>query len=97
MMESELQRLVETHLDRLGYTWFHDNDSRRNRPGLPDIVAVGRKVLFIELKSDTGALKPDQHKWMYALQDAGAIYRLWRPEDWRTGHIQNELFWHSTK
>lgn len=97
MTEAELQKAVEEICDRMDLLWFHDNDSRRNKPGFPDLVIVGRKVLFVELKSDDGHIKPAQLEWCVKLQEADAMYRLWRPRDFYSGRIQNELFWWSTK
>lgn len=90
--EVELQREVERICDQLGLLWFHDRDSRRNKPGFPDLVVCGRGgLLFIELKSETGHIKPAQLEWAVRLQAAGAAYRLWRPESLTDGTIQREL------
>lgn len=70
---------------------FHDYDSRRNPPGFPDLVIVGRKVVFAELKSYSGELKPEQRTWKQRLENANADHRIWRPQDWTSGVIQSEL------
>jgi hypothetical protein len=88
MSERELQDLVLAAARALGYVCYHTFDSRRSQAGFPDIVAVRAwvsgppRVVFIELKSRTGRLKPDQYTWRGALTMAGAEYYLWRPDDW---------------
>lgn len=91
MTEAELQRAVEKLCDKYSLLFFHDRDSRKNPPGLPDLVIVGNVVLWVELKSATGTLKPEQRTWRYALEDAGQQYRLWRPSDLANGTIEETL------
>ena len=83
MTEAELQKRVLDLCDLLGLLVFHDNDSRRNRAGFPDLVIVGRhRVLYRELKTDTGQLRPEQKTWLNRLVAAGADAGVWRPRDW---------------
>jgi len=49
-------------------------------PGFVDIVlAKGGCVLHVEVKTDTGRVRPDQIEWA---KEIGPSYRLWRPRDW---------------
>lgn len=81
--EAAFQQVVIDYCSFRGLLVFHDNDSRRNRAGFPDLVIVGsRGYLFAELKTQTGRVRPDQQTWMDRLDDAGAPVRLWRPSDW---------------
>ena len=76
MTEAELQQLLTDAAELHGWLVFHDNDSRRNVPGFPDLVLVhGRfgRVLFLELKSETGRVRPEQHAWMDALRRCDTI------------------------
>lgn len=57
--------------------------------GFPDLVAVrpasrtrSPRVLFVELKTDTGRLSKEQDVWALALVNAGAEHYVWRPRDW---------------
>jgi len=50
--------------------------------GFPDLVLTRETVLFVELKTDTGRLTPDQEAWRQAAQAAGATHHVWRPRDW---------------
>jgi hypothetical protein len=80
--EKELQRTVEQVLTTLGFLWFHDRSLqhatvRISNPGFPDICAVhpaSGVLVFIELKSERGRMRPTQVEWMNALQKSDAIY-----------------------
>lgn len=53
--------------------------------GFPDLVLVHvrkRRILYVELKSDTGKVSADQAAVLAALHEAGAETRVWRPRDW---------------
>lgn len=92
MTESDLQRACIDLCRWLGLAWFHDNDSRRNRAGFPDLVVCGTKgFLFRELKSESGRLRPEQMDWLSRLNLGGADAAIWRPTDLKSGRIQSEL------
>lgn len=50
--------------------------------GFPDLVLTGRgKVIFAELKTDSGVLTAEQKEWIQALRDAGhAHVYVWKPK-----------------
>lgn len=53
--------------------------------GFPDIVAArDGDVVFAELKTDTGRVRPEQKAWLDALTPTieGPNVYLWRPSDW---------------
>ena len=50
--------------------------------GWPDLVLVRGCILFLELKTDTGRLSLAQRAWGDRLNDAGADYAIWKPQDW---------------
>ena len=82
MTEAELQQLITDAAELNGWLVFHDNDSRRNVAGFPDLVLVkSPRVLFLELKSEIGRVRPEQHAWMDALSRCDTIASaIVRPE-----------------
>lgn len=83
---SEKQFMAQVlQLARLcGWRAFHDFDSRRSAPGLPDLLLVRRGVLlFRELKVGSNQPTAEQRAW---LDDLGAVREvsagLWYPTDW---------------
>ena len=68
--------------------------SRKSQPGFPDLTIVhprtGR-LIFVELKSESGKLSEEQEDWGFALVESDAEYYMWRPSDWLDGTIQNVL------
>ena len=59
--------------------------------GFPDLVLVRERVVFVELKSDTGRLADQQAGWLQALVEAGCEVHLWRPDEWREGLVEELL------
>lgn len=86
--EAEWQKTVTVLLTAFGWRWWHAPDNRpvkgrvqRVRPGLPDLIAVrGDRVIFAELKRETGKPTPEQVDALAALGEATEAY-LWRPSD----------------
>lgn len=67
------------------YDWasYHTHDSRRSQPGFPDLVLVrDGDLIFAELKTETGRVRPDQARWLAMLENVqGVDVYLWRPSD----------------
>lgn len=84
-MESEagFQLAVCDLLDLHGWLWWHDNFSRWNKRGLPDLLALrGPRMLALELKTAKGRETPEQLGWLDALsQIPGVEARIIRPAD----------------
>jgi hypothetical protein len=59
--------------------------------GWPDLVLVGAKVLFRELKSARGVTSAEQKLWLASLTRAGQDAGVWQPADLRSGRILAEL------
>jgi hypothetical protein len=85
---------------------YHTYDSRYSQPGFPDLVLVHPdkpKIIFAELKSQTGTLRTEQKLWLAALSCVASdcdnvLVKVWRPSDWETdivptlGGIDPKLF-----
>lgn len=92
MTERDLQTRVLQLARQTGHLAYHTHDSRRSQPGFPDLVLVGPGgVLFRELKTQKGVLRPEQRTWLTTLDDAGADAGVWRPLDLLTDRILKEL------
>jgi hypothetical protein len=95
MSETELQSSIVELAGWCGYLVFHVHDSRKSTgPGFPDLVLVHKRtgrLLFVELKSEKGALSPRQVVWLDALRAGGHLAYEWRPADWTSGRIAAEL------
>lgn len=83
LSESDLLRHVTGLARSLGWKVHHTVNSRKSPPGFPDLVMVkGKRLLFVELKSERGRLSEAQVGWLKVLAKAGAVdVRVWRPKD----------------
>lgn len=93
MTERQLQDAVVECALRLGWYVYHPYDSRRSTPGFPDLTMVRQeRIVFAELKSERGRIRPEQNAWLAALSwtEACEVY-VWRPADWLTGRIEDVL------
>jgi hypothetical protein len=88
--EAAHQKNVEALLTLYGWRFFHAPDNRPGRngavqnikAGYPDLTAVrGTRLLYAELKRETGKTTPDQDAWLADLAAAGAECYVWRPSD----------------
>lgn len=93
MSEARLQQMVIDLARWAGYIHYHTVDSRKSRPGFPDLVLVhvrtGR-VVFVELKAEKGRVTDAQQEWLTLLGKCSEVY-LWRPADWESGEIRRVL------
>lgn len=85
LSEAELSGLV-SELARLG-GWtcrYHTLRSKGSASGFPDWVFVkGERLLFVELKSETGLLSMKQLDWLEGLRAVpGVEVHVWRPSDY---------------
>lgn len=89
MAEKEFQAQV-LELARINH-WlhYHTYRSRRSPEGFPDLVLVRDRVLYRELKTETGIVSDAQEMWLEKLAAAGADARVWRPSDFP--EIEREL------
>lgn len=83
LREKHFQQQVLDLARMYGWLAFHDYDSRMNARGFLDTVLLkpGR-LIFAELKSETGTLRPEQKQWMQWLATCPCVeVYLWRPGD----------------
>jgi hypothetical protein len=88
----EIINLIKARRGRL--LWHHCTDSRHceGHRGLPDLLIVGRRVLYREVKPSRHVrLEPDQVTWKYSLIAAGANYAVWGREQVDDGTVEREL------
>lgn len=72
MTEDELLTAITGAATYLGWRWVHyrrsDLAQMQGHSGFPDVVlAKEGRVIFLELKSRTGKLRPDQYAWANAI------------------------------
>lgn len=82
MTEAQLLAAVRKLARTCRWRAYHTHDSRRSEPGFPDLVLVSadrRRVIYAELKTDTGRLTGEQEAWLRDLAAAGCETAIWRP------------------
>lgn len=83
LSEAQFQRRVCDLCDWLGLRWHHETDSRRSKPGFPDLVICGpHGVIYAELKGPQTRVTAEQQAWHDDLKRAGAEVYIWRPDSW---------------
>lgn len=80
--EEDFQLEVVKLAERCGWHCYHPYNSKRSSKGWPDWTFARDRILFRELKSETGVVTPDQEDWLRWLKDAGGDAGVWRPSDW---------------
>jgi hypothetical protein len=81
--EADFQRQITDMADYGKWRWFHDNDSRRNQAGLPDLLLVkAPRLIFVEVKKRGGKVTNAQHEWLDELGRCTSVEaHLWFPDD----------------
>ena len=81
MTEKQFQTKIVMVAKANGWIVYHTYDARRSAPGFPDLVLVRDRVLYREIKTNTGRVSVAQKNWGDALTKAGADFAIWRPRD----------------
>lgn len=93
-MKAASEAAFQTQVTQLAgfYGWrtYHTHDSRRSTPGFPDLVLVrGPELIFAELKTEKGRVRPEQADWIAALNAVPTVDTyLWRPSDFDDIHAR---------
>ena len=84
MSERDYQKQIVELAETLGWRVYHTHDSRRSNPGFPDLVLVrDSRLVFIEVKRQSGKLSLAQKDWLTALSEVAEVTTLIaRPSDW---------------
>ena len=84
------QRIID-EAARLGWRYYFTQRSDRSPAGFPDLVLVrGDRLIFAELKTMTGRVRPEQTNWINDLAKVKEVSsHLWRPDRWET--IRDEV------
>ena len=97
--EKDLDRYVKDLAKVYGWSLYHQVDSvfcptcrkpsfsKKDGPGFPDLVMShpNGRLIFVELKSQKGTLRPGQPEWLQLLhRGKGREVYLWRPSDMDT-------------
>lgn len=93
MTHAELVAAIGELARDLGVLAFYVPDSRRVRGrGMPDYLLIGRsRILFREVKTETGTRSTDQTRVGYRIGAARGDYAIWRPSDWYSGTVEAQL------
>lgn len=81
--EDEFQEMVCKRATELGWKWFHVRITRQSKAGWFDLVLWRERVLFVELKDETGKATADQLNLADDFRLANAEVYLWRPSQWQ--------------
>lgn len=81
--ERDWQQTVCDFAQLTRWAVWHDHDSRRNAPGWPDLTLLRPpRIVFAELKTERGRLRPAQQTMIDLLRACGQEVYVWRPADW---------------
>jgi hypothetical protein len=93
--EAQFEQAVTDYSKLMGWLSYHALDSRGSAPGFPDRVFLrAPRLLFVEFKTETGRVSPEQERWLDELERVEAANQhvetyVWRPAMW--GEIQAVL------
>lgn len=79
--QAQVRHLAQT----LGYLVYFTWRSTHSPAGFPDLVMCSPtqcRVVYAELKAESGRLSAKQQGWLDTLRAAGQEVYLWRPSDW---------------
>lgn len=81
MSEADFQRWIVAEAAARGIIVSHDPDSRQQTPGEPDLMLLGTRLVFVEVKAPKGVLRDEQREWHNRLTMAGQECYIVAPGD----------------
>jgi len=83
MSEDAFQEWVIALAKVYGWRWYHTRFSKRSPSGFPDLVLLRNgRLIFAELKSETGRVTTEQAEWIDDLDFVPLVWTyIWRPAD----------------
>lgn len=92
MPEATLEQNVADACRALRLLRYHTFRSQHSPSGFPDDVIVGpARMIYRELKREGRDPTAKQQEWLDGLAAIGADVGVWRPADWFSGKIMDEL------
>jgi len=88
--ENQFQEQIKELAKLFGWLYYHTWKSYHSPQGFPDVTLVRLepepRLIFAELKSESGQPTESQWIWLYVLQHIGKPVEcyLWKPSDWDT-------------
>lgn len=86
MPEAAFQTVIIELATLRGWDWiWHDNDSRKNVAGKPDLELArtsNQQFFMAELKTKNNKPRPVQQKAIDTLRMCGVKVYVWTPKDW---------------
>jgi hypothetical protein len=89
----EMLRIIKD-LEKVGrlILRYHTWNSKNSASGWPDeVLSSGSRIIFRELKKESGKPSKAQQEWLDALTRAGLSADVWRPSDYYSGRMAREL------
>ncbi len=81
--EAQFERQVIDYAQLMGWRIYHTRNSKGSVKGYPDLTMVrGTRLIFAELKTDTGKTSAAQGDWLDDLRRTLAEVYIWRPAHW---------------
>lgn len=84
MTEAQWSRQFKQLFELCGFRGYHTWLSRFSEKGYPDwtLCSVTQKrIIFVELKSEIGKIRPEQEFWLDLLRGCGVETYVFRPSD----------------
>ena len=79
--EKQFEGQVKDLAKLWGWKYYHTWRSIHSPAGFPDCVFARERIIWAELKTETGQPTLEQYEWLAALAAAGQEVYLWRPDD----------------